>query len=67
MVERVVEGEHLAGLPVMDLVHDPDRGIGRRDDRQVDSRVAGPRGNLEIFLWLAAPSADAEAGEGGAR
>lgn len=35
--------------------------LGYRERRRVDSRLSGPKGNLEIFLWLR-PNASAEAG-----
>lgn len=37
--------------------------LGWRPRGQAESRVAGPKGNREIFLWLEAPPADAEEGE----
>lgn len=41
--------------------------LGRRELGRVDSRVPGPKGNREIFLWLAPRSADVRGGaqEGG--
>jgi 23S rRNA (cytidine1920-2'-O)/16S rRNA (cytidine1409-2'-O)-methyltransferase len=36
--------------------------LGYRVLGQAESRLAGPKGNREIFLWLAPPPADAPAG-----
>jgi len=42
------------------------RALGWRERGRVDSRVPGPKGNREIFLWLAPPGADGTGGEPGA-
>jgi 23S rRNA (cytidine1920-2'-O)/16S rRNA (cytidine1409-2'-O)-methyltransferase len=39
------------------------RSLGRVERGRVDSRLAGPKGNREIFLWISAVGVD-EAGEG---
>jgi len=41
--------------------------LGRRERGRVDSRVTGPKGNREIFLWLSPRAADAEPCAGPAR
>ena len=31
--------------------------LGYRERARVDARLAGPKGNVEIFVWLASPAA----------
>jgi 23S rRNA (cytidine1920-2'-O)/16S rRNA (cytidine1409-2'-O)-methyltransferase len=47
-----------------DAVAEAAAGLGLREMGRVDSRVAGPKGNREIFLLLA-PQTDVPSGEGG--
>lgn len=43
------------------------RSLGRLEKRRVDSRVAGPKGNREIFLWMSSTAEAADAAEGPGR
>lgn len=36
----------------VDRVRDAGRGLGYRERGRADSRLAGPKGNREVFLWL---------------
>jgi len=39
------------------------RSLGREERARVDSRVPGPKGNREIFLWISAATVDGEGSE----
>ncbi len=50
----VVRDDALRGQAV-DAVSDAARALGYRPGERAESRLAGPKGNREVFLWLSRP------------
>ena len=57
----VVRDDALRAQAVV-AVRDAAAELGYRPAGEAESRLAGPKGNREVFLWLRAPTAD-ESGE----
>ncbi len=47
-----IEGDDALRVEAADTVAGVAAGLGRAERGRVDSAVAGPKGNREIFLWI---------------